>query len=171
MKCARFVFPVFGSFAPSAATKTRSGSDSSEYWNSFCTQEKKIRPRTIQNSASYLDFPLLLVLRFVMTETIYGEVMFREIRIDITEPARLCRATRCVFVNGQLYRLEEVSRKHIQVSALGIEKMTTPFSSASLATSMSSPCSFFRMYDGRVSPMLMGASAGVSAGVVSTVSC
>lgn len=63
------------------------------------------------------------------------------------------------------------------MSALGIEKRITPPSLARLATSMSSPCSFFKMYDGRLSPISTRAStgaagvsvvAGVSAGGVST---
>lgn len=57
------------------------------------------------------------------------------------------------------------------MSALGIEKRITPFFSAMLATSTSSPFSFFKMYDGRLSPISIGAStgaAGVSAGGVST---
>ena len=111
MKCPRFVLPAFESFAPSAATKTRSGSDSSGYGNSFCKQER-INPQAIQvycRSASYLELPLLLILGFVVTETIHGEIVLREIRIDITKPARLCRATRCVLVNGKLHGLEKVS--------------------------------------------------------------
>jgi len=44
----------------------------------------------------YLEPPLLLSLRFIVAETIYVEIVFRETGIDIAEPARLRRATRCV---------------------------------------------------------------------------
>ena len=42
-----------------------------------------------------LKLPFLLILGFIMAETIHGEVVLRETRIDITESARLCRTTRC----------------------------------------------------------------------------
>jgi hypothetical protein len=38
--------------------------------------------------------PFLLILGFVVAETIHCEVVLRETRINITEPARLRRATR-----------------------------------------------------------------------------
>ena len=50
------------------------------------------------------------------------------------------------------------------MSALGIENRITPFFSVILATSTSSPCSFFKMYAGRLSPMSIGASTGAAEG-------
>ncbi len=42
----------------------------------------------------YLQLPFFLGFGFIVAETIHGEVVFRETRIDITESARLRRATR-----------------------------------------------------------------------------
>ena len=42
-----------------------------------------------------LKLPLFLSLGFVVAETIHGEVVLRETWIDVTETARLRRATRC----------------------------------------------------------------------------
>ena len=50
-----------------------------------------------------------------MTETIHSEIVLREIRIDISKPARLCRATRCVFVNGKLEGLSEQTRTGVSL--------------------------------------------------------
>jgi hypothetical protein len=44
---------------------------------------------------SYLKLPFFLSLGFIVTEAIHGEVVLRETWIDITETARLRRATRC----------------------------------------------------------------------------
>ena len=71
---------------------------------------ERIRPQEIRvycRSASYLDLPLLLILGFVVTETIHRKIVLREIRVDITKPACLCRATRYVFVNEKLEGLFE----------------------------------------------------------------
>lgn len=51
------------------------------------------------------------------------------------------------------------------MSALGMEKRIAPFFAVSVATSMSSPCSFFKTYEGRLSPMSICASTGAAAGV------
>ena len=172
MKCPRFVLPC-GFFAPSAATRTRSGSDSRGYGNSFCVVMKKVRVshslyRIVEAEVACLKSPFLLSLRFIVTETVNDKVVFRETRVDIAESARLCRATRCATDKARAVALAQWDS---QVSALGIEKRITPLSSARLATSTSSPCSFFKMYDGRLSPTSIGASArvaGVSAGGSST---
>jgi hypothetical protein len=96
IKCPRFVFPDPASFAPSAAIRTRSGSDRSGYGNSFCMWEVSAS-RCCLHLLWFpcLKLPLLLSLGCIVTKTIHGEVVLRETRIDITEPARLRRATGC----------------------------------------------------------------------------
>jgi len=95
-KCARLVLPDDASFAPSAAMRTRSGSDSSEYGNSFCMRGRNVRISPVCIIAvSCLELPFLLSLGFIVAETVNGKVVLRKIRIDIAESARLRRATCC----------------------------------------------------------------------------
>jgi hypothetical protein len=42
-----------------------------------------------------LKLPFLLSLRFIVAEAVHGEVVLRETRVNIAEPARLRSATRC----------------------------------------------------------------------------
>lgn len=44
---------------------------------------------------SCLELPFLLSLGLVVAETVYREIVLRKTRINIAEPARLRRATRC----------------------------------------------------------------------------
>jgi hypothetical protein len=76
--------------------RTRSGSDRSGYRNSFYMWEVSISRSPSLSYFPCLKLPLLLSLGCIVAETIHGEVVLREARIDITEPARLRRATRCV---------------------------------------------------------------------------
>lgn len=50
----------------------------------------------VEVEVAYLESPFLLSLRFIVTKTVNGKVVFRETRVDIAESARLRRATRCV---------------------------------------------------------------------------
>jgi hypothetical protein len=93
MKCPRFVFPD-ASFAPSAAMRTRSGSDNSGYGNSFCMWEIRIFC-AVYHVVPCLKLPFLLSLRLIVTETVYSEVVFREVWIDIAKPACLGSTTGC----------------------------------------------------------------------------
>jgi hypothetical protein len=96
MKCPRFVLPP-ASFAPSAAMRTRSGSDRSGYGNSFCARQGQDFSHSLGCSVvdSCLELPFLLSLGLVVAETVHREIVLRKTRINIAEPARLGRATRC----------------------------------------------------------------------------
>jgi hypothetical protein len=54
-----------------------------------------LRALCVFREFSCLKLPFLLSLRFIVAETIHGEVVLRETWINITETARLRRATRC----------------------------------------------------------------------------
>jgi hypothetical protein len=75
--------------------RTRSGSDKSGYGNSFCMSGLGFRVVCVFREFPCLKLPLFLSLGFIVAETIHGEVLLRETWIDITETARLRRATRC----------------------------------------------------------------------------
>ena len=77
--------------------RTRSGSDKSGYGKFFCTVVGLgfFRADCVFHEFACLKLPFFLSLRFIVAETIHGEVVLRETWVNVTETARLRRATRC----------------------------------------------------------------------------
>jgi hypothetical protein len=130
----------------------------------------------------YLHLPFVLSSWSVCAQTVDIEIQRSEIRIAVSETARLVSASRC----KQAPKTNETPAEtedhrfnwffYLRVSALGTKNKTTPLSAARVATSTCSSFSFFNVTvrDAKESPMsifpsltMSLASPSPSAGVAS----